>query len=66
MKDMVLARELTAILEAAYTSDICMGLNGDNCFKGTPGVLKHYSGLPMANPDGPLNATYTSIDCIGH
>ncbi len=32
-----------------------MGLIGNTCFKGTPGVLKHYSGLPMANPGGPLN-----------
>ncbi len=39
----------------SYTSDICMGLIGNTCFKGTPGVLKHYSGLPMANPGGPLN-----------
>ncbi len=27
---------------------------GNTRFKGTPGVLKHYSGLPMANPGGPL------------
>ncbi len=38
----------------SYTSDICMGLIGNTCFKGTPGVLKHYSGLPMANPGGLL------------
>ncbi len=31
-----------------------MGLIGNTCFKGTPGVLNHYSGLPMANPGGPL------------
>ncbi len=46
MKDMVLA--------TSYTSDIYMGLIGNTCFKGTPGVLKHYSGLPTANPGGPL------------
>ncbi len=33
---------------------ICMGLIGNTCFKGTPGVLKHYCSLPMANPGGPL------------
>ena len=27
---------------------------GYTCFKGTPGVLKHYSGSPMTNPGGPL------------
>ena len=37
-----------------------MGLIGNTCFKGTPGVLKHYSGLPMANPGGPLNKS-TSV-----
>ncbi len=42
----------------SYTSDICMGLIGTTCFKGTPGVLKHYSGLPMANPGGPLKITH--------
>ncbi len=39
----------------SYTSDICMGFIGNTCFKGTPGVLKHYSGLPLASPGGPLN-----------
>ncbi len=34
-----------------------MGLIGNTCFKGTPGVLKHYSGLPLASPGGPLNQT---------
>ena len=38
----------------SYTSDICMGFIGNACFKGTPGVLKHCSGLPMVNPGGPL------------
>ncbi len=28
---------------------------GNTYFKGTPGVLKHYSGLSIANPGGPLN-----------
>ena len=40
----------------SYTSDIYMGLIGNACFKGTPGVLKHCSGLPMVNPGGPFKA----------
>ena len=42
------------IFLTSYTSDICMGLISNICFKGTPGFFKHYSGLPMANPGGPL------------
>ncbi len=36
------------------TSDICVGLIGNTRSKGTPGVLKTCSCLPMANPVGPL------------
>ncbi len=57
----------------SYTPDICMGLIGNTCFKGTLGVLKHYSGLPMANPGGPLNIIATVnitihlyIQLLGH
>ncbi len=32
-----------------------MGLIGNACFKGTPGGLKHCSGLPMVNLGDPLN-----------
>ncbi len=32
-----------------------MGLIGNACFKGTPGISKHCSGLPTINPGGPLN-----------
>ena len=38
----------------SYTSDINMGLIGNAYFEGTPGVLKHSSGLPIVNPGGPL------------
>ncbi len=39
-------------------NNICMGLIGNTCFKGTPGVLKHYSGLPLASPGGPLKEIF--------
>ncbi len=35
-----------------------MSLIGNVWFKGTPGLLKHCSGLPMVNPGGPLKLLY--------
>ena len=50
-----------------------MGLIGNACFKGTPGVLKHCSDLPIVNPGGPpkssslnqfLNESSRGIDLL--
>ena len=46
-----------------HDNNVCIGYRQPKpytCIKGTPRVLKQYSGLPRANPGGPLK------NCFGH
>ena len=44
----------TSIKSCPISMETCMVLIGNSCFEGTPGVLKHCSGVPMSSPDCPL------------
>ena len=37
-----------------YDNNACIGYRQPKSYKGTPGVLKHYSSFPLASPGGPL------------